>query len=211
VPGKRTFLHDHKSKVQKSVILTLICTIIVLQMVILHVSAAEMTHRVQVTDLDDSMVVYVTTSQNSEITLERSVPVKLSEGDIRYGTANYKVIGLNCVVGKRATFRLQPISRTKDVVIPITLKYGNQSRTFTYTVLAEEAVPIAPVVAAQPVAPESTPAPLPGTSDIVMVVLGASVVLITVIIGISVFQIKRPHSREKYKGFYRHITNIFTK
>ncbi|NQE05426.1 hypothetical protein C5S32_06110 [ANME-1 cluster archaeon GoMg1] len=55
--------------------------------------------------------------QNSEITLERSVPVKLSEGDIRYGTANCKVIGLNCVVGKHATFRLQPISRTKDVVI----------------------------------------------------------------------------------------------
>jgi hypothetical protein len=135
--------------------------------------------------------------QNSEITLERSVPVKLSEGDIRYGTANYKVIGLNCVVGKRATFRLQPISRTKDVVIPITLKYGNQSRTFTYTILAEEAVPIAPVVAARPVAPESTPVPVPGKNDIVMVVLGAAVVLITVIIGISVFQIKRPNSREK--------------
>jgi hypothetical protein len=99
----------------------------------------------------------------------------------------------------RATFRLQPLSRAKDVVIPITLKYGNQSRTFTYTILAEEVVslPIAPVVAAQPAAPESTPVPLPGKSDIMMVVLGASVVLITVIIGISVFQIKRPHSREK--------------
>jgi hypothetical protein len=98
---------------------------------IFHVSAVEMTHRVQVTDIDDSIVVYVTTSQNSEITLERSVPVKLSEGDIRYGAANYKVIGLNCVVGKHATFRLQPLSRAKDVVIPITLKYGDQSRTFT--------------------------------------------------------------------------------
>ena len=63
-----------------------------------------------------------------------------------------------------------------------------QSRTFTYTILAEEAVPIAPVVAAQPVAPESTPVPLPGKSDILMVVLGATVILITVIIGISVFQ-----------------------
>jgi hypothetical protein len=197
---KRTFVHNHKSTVQKSVILTLICTIIVLQMVILHVSAVEMTHRVQVTDLDDSIVVYVTTSQNSEITLERSVPTKLSEGDIRYGAANYKVIGLNCVVGKHATFRLQPISRAKDVVIPITLKYGNQSRTFTYTILAGEEVvslPIAPVVAAQPVALESTPVPLPGKSDLMMVVLGASVVLITLIIGISVFQIKRSHSREK--------------
>jgi len=30
-----------------------------------------------------------------------------------------------------------------------------------------------------------------------MVVLGAAVILITVIIGISVFQIKRPHSRER--------------
>jgi hypothetical protein len=58
-------------------------------------------------------------------------------------------------------------------------------------------VPISPVVAAQPVAPESTPVPLPGKSDLMMVVLGAIVVLITVIIGISVFQIKRPHSREK--------------
>jgi hypothetical protein len=190
-------VQNPKLKVKKSVNLTLICTIIVLQMVIFHVSAVEMTHRVQVTDLDDSIVVYVTTSQNSEITLERSVPVKLSEGDIRYGTANYKVIGLNCVVGKRATFRLQPLSRTKDVIIPITLKYANQSRTFTYTILAEEAVPVAPVVAAQPVAPESTPVPSPGKSDIVMVVLGASVVLITVIIGISVLQKKRPHSREK--------------
>ena len=125
------------------------------------------------------------------------MPVKLSEGDIRYGAANYKVIGLNCVVGKHATFRLQQLSRAKDVVMPITLKYGNQSRTFTYTILAEEVVPIAPVVAQQPVASESTPVPLPGKSDIVMVVLGASVVLITVIIGISVLQrTKRSNPRE---------------
>ncbi len=116
------------------------------------------------------------------------MPTKLSEGDIRYGTANYKVSGLNCVVGKHATFRLQPLSRTKDVVIPITLKYGNQSRTSTYTILAEEAAPAAPVVAAQLVAPESTPVPVPGKSDILMVVLGATVIRITVIIGISVFQ-----------------------
>ncbi len=125
------------------------------------------------------------------------MPVKLSEGDIRYGAANYKVIGLNCVVGKHATFRLQPLSRAKDVVIPITLKYGNQSRTFTYTILAEEVLAIASVVAAQPMAPESTPVPVPGKSDMLMVVLGASVILITIFIGISVFQIKRPHSREK--------------
>jgi hypothetical protein len=92
---------------------------------------------------------------------------------------------------------LQPISRAKDVVIRITLKYGNQSRTFTYTILAEEAVPIAPVVAAQHVAPESTPVPVPGKSDILMVVLGTVVILITVIIGISVLQIKRPHLRGK--------------
>ena len=53
-------------------------------------------------------------------------------------------------------------------------------------------MPIAPVVAAQLVAPESTPVPLPGKSDILMVVLGASVILITVFIEISVFQrIKR--------------------
>jgi hypothetical protein len=104
-------------------------------MVVLLVSAAEMTHLVQVTDLNDSIVVYVRTTQNSEITLERSVPTKLSEGDIRYGAANYKLIGLNCVVGKHATFHLQPLSRAKDVVIPITLKYGDQSRTFSYTIV----------------------------------------------------------------------------
>jgi hypothetical protein len=64
----------------------------------------------------------------------------------------------------------------------------DQSRAFTYTTLAEEVVAIAPVVAAQLVAPESTPVPVPGKSDILMVVVGAAVVLITVIIGISVFQ-----------------------
>jgi hypothetical protein len=112
--------------------------------------------------------------QNSEITLERSVPVKLSEGDIRYGAANYKVIGLNCVVGKHATFRLQHISRAKDVVIPITLKYGDQSRTFSYTILGEEAAPAAPVVAAQLVVPESTSVPVLGKSGLMMVVVGVS-------------------------------------
>ncbi|MEA2000004.1 MAG: hypothetical protein U9N61_11870 [Euryarchaeota archaeon] len=103
------------------------------------------------------------------------------------------------MVGKHATFRLPPISRAKDVVIRITLKYCNQSGTFTYTILVEEvaSLPVAPVVAAQPVAPESTPVPSPGKSDLVMAVLGASVVLIRIIIGISVFQIKHPHSREK--------------
>ena len=75
----------------------------------------------------------------------------------------------------------------------------DQSRTFTYTILAEEAVPllVAPVVAQQPVAPESTPVPLPGKSGMLMVVLGAAIILIAVIIGISVFQIKRSNPREK--------------
>ena len=58
-------------------------------------------------------------------------------------------------------------------------------------------MPAAPVVAAQHVAPVSTPVPLPGKSDLILVVLGASVVLIMIIIGISVLQIKRPQSREK--------------
>ena len=53
------------------------------------------------------------------------------------------------------------------------------------------------MVAVQPVAPESTPVPLPGKNDLIMVVLGAAVILIAIFIGISVFQIKRPHSREK--------------
>ena len=129
------------------------------------------------------------------------MPTKLSEGDISYGTANYKVIGLNCVLGKHATFRLQPLSRAKDVVIPITLKYCNKSRTFTYTILAEEVVPIAPVVAAQPVALESTPVPLPGKSDIIMVMLGVCVVLITIIIMISVFQKKASSLTRKIEKF----------
>jgi hypothetical protein len=42
-----------------------------------------------------------------------------------------------------------------------------------------------PVVAAQLVALESTPLPLPGKSEILMVVLGAAVILIAVFIGIS--------------------------
>ena len=58
-------------------------------------------------------------------------------------------------------------------------------------------MPIALVVAAQPVAPESTPVPVSGKSDLLMVMLGAPIILITIFIGISVFQIKRPHSREK--------------
>jgi hypothetical protein len=58
------------------------------------------------------------------------------------------------------------------------------------------------VVAAQPVVPESTPVPVPGKSDLMMVVIGAAVIRITVIIGISVFQIKRPHSREIVLDFY---------
>ncbi len=53
------------------------------------------------------------------------------------------------------------------------------------------------MVAAQPVAPESTPVPLPGKSDLILVVFGASVILVTVSIGISVFQIKRSNPREK--------------
>ena len=56
---------------------------------------------------------------------------------------------------------------------------------------------VAPVVAQQPVAPESTPVPLPGKSDMLMVMLWAAIILITIFIGIWVFQIKRPHSREK--------------
>ena len=125
------------------------------------------------------------------------MPTKLSEGNIRYGAANYKVIGLNCVVGKRATFRLQPLSRTKDVVIQITLKYSNQSSTFTYTILAEEAVPLAPAIAKPPPATEPEPASQPGKNDLLMVVLVATALLAVVIIGFSIFQIKRSHPREK--------------
>ena len=198
--GKPNIIQKHKPSILKMDSLALACAIIVVLLIFIPSVSAneiEMTHRVQVMDHDDMIVVYITTSQMSEITLERFEPVKVADEDIRFSKANYRVMGVNCIVGKRATFRLQPISRGKDVVIPITLKYGNQSRTFTYSILAEEAAPIAPVVAAQPVAPESTPVPVPDKRYMLIVVLGAVVILITVVIGISVFQIKRPHSREK--------------
>ena len=193
--GKPNLVQKHKPSIIKADRLTLVYAIIVVVLISLPcVSAIEMTHRVQVMDHDDIIVVYATTSQMSEITLERFEPVKVADEDIRFSKANYKIIGVNCVVGKRATFRLQPISRSKDVVIPITLKYGNQSRTFTYTILAEEAVR---AVVQQPVAPESAPAPSPGKKDLLILVLGATAVLAMIITGISMFQIKRPHPREK--------------
>jgi hypothetical protein len=195
--GKPNLVQKHKPLIIKTDRLTLVYAIIVALLIFIPSVSAneiEMTHRVQVMDHDDIIVVYVTTSQMSEITLERFEPVKVADEDIRFNKANYRVMGVNCVVGKRATFRLQPISRGKDVVIPITLKYGNQSRTFTYTILAEEA---APAIVQQPVATESVPAPLPGKNELLMVVLGATAILAVVIIGISIFQIKRPNSREK--------------
>ena len=196
--GKPNLVQKHKSTILKTDSLALVYTIIVALLIFIpSISASneiEMTHRVQVMDHDDMIVVYVTTSQMSEITLERFEPVKVADGDIRFSKANYRVMGVNCVVGKRATFRLQPISRNKDVVIPITLKYGNQSRTFTYTILAEED---ALAVVQQPVAPESVPTPSPGKNDLLMVVLGATGILAVVIIGFSIYQIKRSNPREK--------------
>ena len=199
--GKPKLVQNHKPLIIKTDRHALVCAIIVALLIFVpSVSASneiEMTHRVQVMDHDDMIVVYVTTSQMSEITLERFEPVKVADGDIRFSKANYGVIGVNCVVGRHATFRLQPISRSRDIVIPITLKYGNQSRTFTYTILAEEAAPAAPAVGIPPTAPEPEPAPQPGNNDLLMVVLGATALLAVVIIGISIFQIKRPHPREK--------------
>ena len=198
--GKPNIIQKHKPSIIKTDRLTLVYAIIaVLLIFIPSVSAneIEMTHRVQVMDHDDIIVVYVTTSQMSEITLERFEPVKVAGGDIRFSKANYRVIGVNCVVGKRATFRLQPISRGKDVVIPITLKYGNQSRTFSYTILAEETVPLAPAIAKLPPAAEPESASQSDNKDLLMIVLGATAVLAVVIIGFSIFQIKRPHLREK--------------
>ena len=72
-------------------------------------------------------------------------------------------------------------------------------------------MPLAPVVAAQPVTPESTPVPLPGKSDIILVVLGAAVILITIFIGISVFQKSVLAHEKNRKAFIDTITNIFTK
>jgi hypothetical protein len=186
---KLNLVQKHELQILKTDRLTLVYAIIVALLIFIpSISASneiEMTHRVQVMDHDDMIVVYVTTSQMSEITLERFEPVKVADGDIRFSKANYRVMGVNCVVGKRATFRLQPISRNKDVVIPITLKYGNQSRTFTYTILAEED---ALAVVQQPVAHVSVPTPLPGKNELLMVVLGATAILAIMVIVISMFQ-----------------------
>lgn len=177
--GKLNLEQKHKPSILKTDSLTLVYAIIMMILITLpSVSAIEMMHRVQLMDHDDRIVVYVTTSQMPEITLERFEPVKVASEGIRFSKANYNVMGLNCVAGRHATFRLQPISRNKDVVIPITVKYGNQSRAFTYTILAEESVPspAAPAIVQQPVAPESVPAPLPGKNELLLllVVLGAT-------------------------------------
>ena len=197
--GKNKIERSHKSLTQKSLSLPSICIIIaVLLLTLPSVSAIEMTHRVQVLDHEDLIVVYVTTSQVAEITLERFEPLKVADGDIRYTKANYKVTGLNCVVGRQATFRLLPTSRSEDVVIPITLRHSNQSRTFTYTILADAVAPTpaVPAVAMPPAAPEPAPTAQPD-NDLLMLVLGATAVLAMVIIGFSVVQKKRPVHREK--------------
>jgi hypothetical protein len=189
--GKPNLVQKHKPSIIKTDRLTLVYAIIVALLIFIPSVSAneiEMTHRVQVMDHDDMIVVYVTTSQMSEITLERFEPVKVADGYIRFSKANYRVMGVNCIVGKRATFRLQPISRGKDVVIPITLKYGNQSRTFTYTILAEEDAPATPAVGMPPTATELESASQSGNNDLLMVVLGATCILAVVIIGISIFQ-----------------------
>ena len=118
--------------------LTLIYTIVTLFVIfsfsiVSATEATEMIHRVTVTE-GDVISVYVTTSEVSEITLERFEPVKAGS-DIRYNKANYKIIGLNCIVGNSASFRLQPLSRGSDIVIPITIRYRNDTRTMTYTIL----------------------------------------------------------------------------
>ena len=184
--GKPNLVQKHKPLIIKTDSLTLVYAILV-ALLIFHPSVSaneiEMTHRVQVMDHDDLIVVYVTTSQMSEITLERFEPVKVADGDIRFSKANYRVMGVNCVVGKRATFRLQPISRSNDVVIPITLKYGNQSRAFTYTILAEEDAPEAPAVGMPPTTTDSVLAAQPSKNQLLLVVLGATGILAMIIIG----------------------------
>jgi hypothetical protein len=74
---------------------------------------------------------------------------------------------------------------------------GNQSRTFSYTIMAEEDAQLAPAIAKLPSATEPEPASQPGKNDLLMVVLGATGILAIVIVGISIFQIKRSHPREK--------------
>jgi hypothetical protein len=198
--GKPNLVQTHKPSIIKTDRQTLVYAIIAVLLICLPSVSAneiEMTHRVQVMDHDDIIVVYVTTSQMSEITLERFEPVKVADEDIRFSKANYRVIGVNCIVGKRATFRLQPISRGKDVVIPMTLRYGNLSRTFTYTILAEEDALPTHMVDTPIKATEPEPASQLGKNNLLMVVLGATGILAVVIVGISIFQIKRLHPKEK--------------
>lgn len=157
-------------------------------LLIIPAASFEITHDVNIIDYDeDTIFVYVTTSQVTEITLERFEPVRIGLNDVRYGKANYKVMGINCVVGRHATFNLRPIDRTKDIVIPVTLKYNNKSRTLTYTVIAPEPSPtplmVAPVI--------SEPVPEPKQNNNLMLVLGAIAILALGIILYSTISSKR--------------------
>ena len=167
--------------------ITRVFTLVLLTLII-PAASFEITHDVNIIDYDeDAIFVYVTTSQVAEITLERFEPVRIGLNDVRYGKANYKVMGINCVVGRHATFNLRPIDRTKDIVIPVTLRYENKSRTLTYTVIAPEPSPtplmVAPVI--------SEPVPEPKQNNNLMLVLGAIAVLALGIIVYSTISSKR--------------------
>ncbi|MDI6810872.1 MAG: hypothetical protein QMD80_04240 [archaeon] len=147
-----------------------------------------MTHHVTVIDSSDHISVYVRTSEIAEITLERSVPLKVAEHDIRYTKANYKIIGLNCVVGKSATFHLQPLSREEDIVIPVTLRYGNETRSFTYTILGP-AKPASELLPPPP--PEEETQPQLTTNGFLLAILAATAVLSIFLIALSFLDLKR--------------------
>ncbi|KAF5437995.1 hypothetical protein C5S35_01225 [Candidatus Methanophagaceae archaeon] len=169
--------------------ITRVFTIVLLTLII-PAASFEITHDVNIIDYDEEAIfVYVTTSQVAEITLERFEPVRIGLDDVRYGKANYKVMGINCVVGRHATFKLQPIDRTKDIVIPVTLRYENKSRTLTYTVIAPEPSPTPLMLA--PVISEPVPVPEPEQNNNLMLVLGAIAVLAFGIIVYSTISSKR--------------------
>lgn len=116
---------------------TLIISILLIVLPTLS-SAMEMVYEVEVFDYGNEIVVFVKTSEVSEIVLNRFEPIKVSNAEVFYSKANFKVIGLNSVIGRAATFRLEPSTRFTDIVIPITLKYGdNETLELSYTILAE--------------------------------------------------------------------------
>ncbi len=153
---------------------------------VVSASPAIMRHHVTVIDSPGCITVHVRTSELAEITLERSVPLKVAENDIRYTKANYKIIGLNCVVGKSAMFRLRPVSREEDIVIPVTLRYGNETRSFTYTIPGTAG---SELLASQPAEVGASRQPAPEAEGYLLAILTATAIISIFLIALSLHEL----------------------